>query len=391
MEAAIVMPVFICVAVSLAMIIKLIYIHDIMQHAIDETANDLASYAYIYHISDLQQVDEAMEGNLEQNSEQAERHLDTFLDAYDKLETAVIGSDTLPENAAGSGGHLTDKLEGLLQGGTTTLEQNGELTSVGIEQVNELQKVLEEIWKDPKKELESIGWLLSKGVYNEAKSVVAVPIIKQTVKGYLLATNLDNPEEALEKLNIYKGLEGLDFYSSSIFNGSQDISIVVKYRVQLPMPLKILPDLYLVQQSKARAWLEGGDGTAMLEENIWELPNKERGMKIEAMYGGDLPFDFPQIDKYDEATRTGTSIKSINLNSKSYQQNTTLKRVLVQYVDAIGNVDSLTYKNKVYPLANKKMILVIPKDSVKEGNRDILEYIKSYAAGKGIDLTISEL
>lgn len=390
-EAAIVMPVFICVAVSLAMIIKLIYIHDIMQHAIDEAANDLASYAYIYHVSQLQEIDESMEENLNQNSAQAKRHMDTFMDAYSKLKNAVTEIGTLPENAETGGRDLTNLLEELLEPGTETLEQNGELTAAGVKRVNELQKILEEVRQDPRKELKSIGWLLSKGIYSEAKGIIAVPIVRQMVKGYLPVSNRDAAEKSLEKLNIYKGLEGLDFYSSTIFDGSEDISIVVKYRVQLPMPLKILPDLYLVQQSRARAWLEGGDGTGTGSENIWELPNKERGIKIEALYGGDLPFDFPKIDKYEEATQTGISIKSTNLNSKSYQQNATLKRVLMQYVDALGDADRITYQDKIYPLTNKKMILVIPKGSVKEGNSEVLEYIKSYASSKGVELTISEL
>lgn len=385
-EAAIVMPVFICVAISLAMIIKLIYVHDIMQHAIDEAAKDLASYAYIYHISELQEIDEAVENGLEDNSTQAEAHLDTFLKAYDELEKAFGGEYSPGDHAQGSQS-LNSRLEEMLKQSAGTLEQNGELTEAGVKQVEELQKVLEEIWKDPQKELESIGWLLTKGIYSEGKTVIAVPIIRQIVKGYLPA----GADEDLNKLNIYKGLQGLDFYSSAVFKGNEDIKVVVKYRVDLPMPLKILPDLYLEQQSVSRAWLEGGDGRNAEEQNIWALPNKERGMKIEAMYGGNLPYDFPQIDIYEESTGTGTSIKSINLNSQSYQQNSVLKRLLTQYVDAIGDVGSLTYKGKAYPLRNKKLLLVIPKDSVKEGNREILEYIKSYAAGKGIDLTISEL
>jgi hypothetical protein len=389
-EAAIVMPVFICVAISLAMIIKLIYVHDILQHAMDEAAKDLASYAYIYHVSQMQEMDEAVETGLEAHSAQAEEHLDTFLDAYDKLEKA-FGKEGSPGGKVQGSQSLNRSLEELLKQGAGTLVQNGELTEAGREQADRLQEVLEELWQDPKKELESMGWLLAKGIYSEAKNVVAVPVIRQAVKGYLTGGKASEGDQELDKLNIYKGFKGLDFYSSAVFEGNEDIKIVVKYRVILPMPFKILPDLYLVQQSVSRTWLEGGDGRNAEEQSIWELPNKERGMKIEAMYGGNLPYDFPRIDIYEESTGTGTSIKSINLNSKTYQQNSVLKRVLTGYADAIGEVGSLTYKGKEYPLRSKKMILVIPKDSVKEGNREILEYIKGYASGKGIDLTISEL
>jgi hypothetical protein len=183
----------------------------------------------------------------------------------------------------------------------------------------------------------------------------------------------------------------LDFYSSTFFQENEDIDIVVKYRVELPLPVQVLPEIYMVQRSTVRAWLNGGDGTNMKESSIWDLPNKQRGMKIEELYGGNLPYDFPYIDIYDSASKTGTSIKSINLNSKSYQDKANLNRMLEQYVEDIGTRDTINYKQEKYDIKVKKLILVIPKGSINEHNRDVLEQVKSYADHNGIDLTISEL
>ncbi|MDF2532770.1 MAG: hypothetical protein K0Q65_2351, partial [Clostridia bacterium] len=125
--------------------------------------------------------------------------------------------------------------------------------------------------------------------------------------------------------------------------------------------------------------------------SIWDLPNKQRGMKIEEIYGGNLPFDFPFIDIYDSASAAGTSIKSINLNSKSYQDKANLNRVLKQYVDDISVCDTINYKQELYDIKVKKLIFVIPKGSLNEHNSDVLEQVKSYAVRNGIDIRISEL
>ncbi|MDF2531854.1 MAG: TadE-like protein, partial [Clostridia bacterium] len=97
-EAAIVLPVFICVIISLAMLIKLVYIHDIMQHSIDEAANELAAYAYIYHISDIKDIDDGIQDNLGDNAARVEGHIGAVVDAFDALESAYTsGSDYIEE------------------------------------------------------------------------------------------------------------------------------------------------------------------------------------------------------------------------------------------------------------------------------------------------------
>jgi hypothetical protein len=233
--------------------------------------------------------------------------------------------------------------------------------------------------------------MLSKGIYSDVKTIVAVPLVKYTVKRYLQNNESMDVNKYLEKLNIYNGFEGLDFYESTFFSGDENIDIVVAYRVMLPLPIKILPDLYIVQRSTARAWLNGGDGTSLKGTSIWDLPNKQRGLKIEELFGGNLPYDFPVIDIYDAAEKKGTSIKSINLNNKTYQDKAKLNKVLQQYVDEIKSCNTIKYKQQNYDITLKKLIVVIPKDSINDNNKDVIEQIKDYAASNGIDITISEL
>jgi hypothetical protein len=394
-EAAIVLPVFICVVISLTMLIKLIYIHDIIQHSIDEAANELAAYAYIYHVSGLQRIDDTIKDNLQDNSDKAEDHMGTVVNAFDTLENAyTTGSDFVEDigSTAESDMEFGLKVDRIVNKTKDLLTEGERLSKEGIETINQLQKTFEEACKDPKSEAESIAWMLSKGIYSDAKTVVAVPLIKYTVRKYLFENTLGNADKAFNKLNIYKNFEGIDFYSSTFFDGDENIDIIAKYKVELPLPVKVLPDIYMVQRSTVRAWLNGGDGVTTLNEtSIWDLPNKERGMKIEEIYGGNLPYDFPVIDIYGKSSKIGTSIKSINLNSKSYQDKANLSRLLKQYVDDINSHGAINYKNEEYYLAGKELIFVIPKDSINDMNSTVLEQIKSYAKDNGVGITLSEL
>ncbi|HYE08620.1 MAG TPA: hypothetical protein VEF53_00420 [Patescibacteria group bacterium] len=393
-EAAIVLPVFICVVISLAMLIKLVYIHDIIQHSIDEAANELAAYAYIYHISDIKEIDDSIQENLGEHAEQAEEHIEAVVDAFDTLENVYTrGSDFVEEvdSTISSETSFISKANQVINQASKSYREGQQISQQGIDAVNNLYEVFEEVGKNPKAEAESLAWMLSKGLYSDAKTIIAVPVVKYTVKKYLQKPESEDLDSTLRKLNVYNGFNGLDFYSSTFFQENEDIDIVVKYRVELPLPVQVLPEIYMVQRSTARAWLNGGDGTSMKESSIWDLPNKQRGMKIEELYGGNLPFDFPYIDIYDSASKTGTSIKSINLNSKSYQDKANLNRMLKQYVEDIGMRDTINYKQEKYDIKVKKLIFVIPKGSINEHNRDVLEQVKSYADHNGIDLTISEL
>jgi len=55
-EAAISLPLFMCVFLSIAFFMKVVYIHNNVQYAINGAANEVATYSYLYSISGLQKV-----------------------------------------------------------------------------------------------------------------------------------------------------------------------------------------------------------------------------------------------------------------------------------------------------------------------------------------------
>ena len=95
-----------------------------------------------------------------------------------------------------------------------------------MQSIKALEQVFNEAAKDPNKEAESIAWMLSNGIYSDAKTIVAVPIVKQTIKKYLVQDGYNNVDMRLKKLNICGGFNGLDFYSSTFFKNNRSKKIL---------------------------------------------------------------------------------------------------------------------------------------------------------------------
>ena len=56
LEAAIVLPLLLCAFFSVVFLVKTVYTYSLIQHAISETATEIASAGYIYHISGIRDL-----------------------------------------------------------------------------------------------------------------------------------------------------------------------------------------------------------------------------------------------------------------------------------------------------------------------------------------------
>ena len=75
--------------------------------------------------------------------------------------------------------------------------------------------------------------------------------------------------------------------------------------------------------------------------SVWGMNPGQRGMMIERALGGNLPTNFPVIDKL--ANGVATSIKSVDLTAKSYQKSGALLSTLKGYVNTLKNFSGTTY------------------------------------------------
>ena len=404
-EAAVILPIVMSVIISFIFIIKLVHTHVTIQHALNDTANQLATYSYLYSAGGLQKIHDSTKDSLEGKGEQAQKDMELVSGSWDAL--LEITGDSF-ENE-GSSENILQTLKSIKDAGNDTTQT--------VKGISELTK---RIAANPKEELISIGSLLGDSLLEDGKTSVIKPVV-----GYLVCKNLRSGEKdadtVLKRLSVVNGLEGLDFSRSTIFKDKKTIDVMVKYKLKLQLPVNILPEIYIIQRSTVRAWLDGegeewagkNKGSTSSENNtdnsdgesdstkddseqkgsgtVWDLSPKVRGKILQTEYGRNLPDMFPTIAKIQN--HTAYSIKSIDLTDVTYLKPLNLKYRINGFIKELSDYKQGEYKGtsiKTDDYDNKTLTLIVPKDSLNTGNNLILLECKKYAESLGVTLDIIE-
>lgn len=351
-EAAVALPVFLCAVVSIGFIIKAVYTHEIIQHAINETANEMAAASYIYHISGLREIHDLARDGMDEKAGLFKEHMDVFFDAFEDLSNL----HQLPDSAAAAA-------------------------------------------ENPLEELKSMAFFIAKGEFEDVKTSVCIPVVKLYLKKYLAAGIGSDIDAGLKSLNIADGFEGLDFSRSSFFEDrSNDIDIIVAYKMELPLPFRFLPDRPVIQRATVKAWLGGDEdgyrnGSGSGGEDIWSLDNFTRGNRLRALFGGNLPSSFPVIARFDSGT--ATMIKSMDLTARSYQDASVVEEKVVEYIEKLRDFrgqeepwgkSGIVIKES--DIKSKRLLLVVPENEVKPETAAALERCRATASAAGIELVV---
>ena len=199
-------------------------------------------------------------------------------------------------------------------------------------------------------------------------------------------------DRLLEKLNIIGGIDGLDMSLSTFFNDSDDIELIVRYKVKIPVPINIFSSFCLANRAVVKAWLYG-DEVIENKEDIWSLDNFTRGRKVREMFGANLPFNFPVIARYEEGV--ATMIKSMDLTAATYQDADAARRKINDYIKELlkynGQQKPWGHDQIVidpYDIKTKKLLLVVPENELKTDIENVLKDCYTYACNNGILLEI---
>ena len=130
----------------------------------------------------------------------------------------------------------------------------------------------------------------------------------------------------------------------------------------------------------------------------WLLGAFERGYELERKLGG-MCNNFPTIDKFVEAISTGsqkilssiTSIKSMDVTAKTYQNASKMYSTLKKYIDDLYKFTETTYKNIDYLVdddAKRILELALPPVNLSSDQAKMLEKAIEYAKEKGIEILI---
>jgi len=115
--------------------------------------------------------------------------------------------------------------------------------------------------------------------------------------------------------------------------------------------------------------------------SVWKLGNFARGIAIETALGKNLAAGFPVIDKF--LNGTATSIKSIDLTAKTYQDTAKLAGTLDKYVDKVANFNGARYGTDVVKgseITARELQVAIPKGSMSAAQQKVFDAVAGRAA-----------
>lgn len=389
-EAAIALPVFICVILTIGFFIRVFYIQEIMQHAMVETVNKMSSYSYIYYKSGLYDLQRELEEGLRDDTELLSHIDDTKKSLYDARAT-------LKEDVEALKRHMT---EGNYAQGMDTIFNSVDVIKGAKNQVADLGKAIGGL------DFNTLLGLFANETWREAKTSTGGFFALRLMEEHLINSSTTNLNQRLLKLSIVDGIEGLDFSESKLLEENHDIEICIKYKIALPLPINIIGPITVKQRAVARAWM-GGDtpvnfsagGTRFPEElvdevveagyDIWSLPVFDRGRKIKRLLGTNVNEDFPIVDKLEEGTIT--SIRSHDTRLKS-NQGSSFNRQLKEDLRRILEYSERSFKGVTIGVRDyneKELNLVFPDVELDQQQINAINEIIDVANSNGIRIKIT--
>jgi hypothetical protein len=136
----------------------------------------------------------------------------------------------------------------------------------------------------------------------------------------------------------------------------------------------------------AAATSANGVDAAANASSVWSMAPVQRGFKIEEMLGGNLPKNFPVVDKF--VNGVATSIKSVDLSAATYQDSKTLYSTLSGYLNKLADFSGRTWGGAVVKnMSAKELLIAVPKGATTE-QANVLSQIVDYGKQEGINVTI---
>lgn len=222
--------------------------------AIDATAKEISQYSYLYGLTGLNDIKKELKNqgsSVEEQIDNTSTNINNIFNAIQDLGGKASSTNiTDPKQVTATWNSL--------KSGTGEIKASA----------SQINSVAESIKGDPKSFIFGIAKLAASDAMDYATSkLIAEPVAKAMVQKHLKNHDNQSPEAFLKALRIVpdasgSSLNGLDFSDSSLFMyGSDEIRIVVKYKIKI-IPLLPIKNTFTFRQTAiTKGWL-GGDAAA---------------------------------------------------------------------------------------------------------------------------------
>lgn len=410
-EATIALTTFLFVFMMIFSIITICRAQARMQVALNNTAQEISQYSYIYGMTGLDETLADFQTDANNTKSDVNGLVGSTIDVFEGIQALGEHAQSVDINDVNSFLASWDTIsEDLKQ---TQSDYSG------------VKQQIEQMAADPQKLLFGMAKLIGSEGLEIAKSrAIAEPVTRALIQKHLKRTENDTANAFCKSVGIIPGtyfgstsyFNGIDFSNSTLFPyGSAEITLIATYKVKL---LQLLPfdiEFTITQSATTRGWLHGdktSNSAADLVETLKNDPNiassvwnsqsiNERNKAIRTLeleklksqgYVGVSGETYVQA--YDEATNTFALIAMCNpiygvdsvdqIDKKSVEDD--IKRIAAQINSATDNRQTITVKVKDAngnvttkqidcsgSTINKKIVLIVPEDSgVKEYVQNII-------------------
>lgn len=241
MEASLVVPIFTFAILTIILFMKLVYVQEIMQKAINDSANGIAQFAYVYEASGFKKIGDKLVDNTNKGAALAEEHLAKTTQAIDAFSQIEQGKEKL------TSGDFSDVKD--------YVKETNESLNTASDNIESIIKDIKEKG-GVKREAVSIISLVGKCMLGEtnkqATRVITTLMMYNSLEGDGMSAN-----DRLKSLHVVQSLWQLDFDESSMFmdKDHKEVNVIVTYEVKIPIPFNLIPKFTVTQRASALAWL----------------------------------------------------------------------------------------------------------------------------------------
>lgn len=225
-EAVLSLVPFIMVVMGIISFINVFMVHNKVQYAMYQAANELTAYTYFYEALGIRRGDQALGADINRETEEIDNVIKKTSDFLEELET--LGPDVIEtgRDAVHAGVTLVSDPKDLLRN----------MVYFGIEQGEHALK----------------SWMI------DAVSSTLIPIY---LESEFSASNPMTADEYLTRSGVIGGVKGIDFCNSTLFQDDEYkmIDIVAEYDIEISFFELFFnkPVIHIVQRCAVPAWLDG--------------------------------------------------------------------------------------------------------------------------------------
>lgn len=231
--------------------------------ALNNTAKEISQYSYIYGLTGLDE-------SFKELSESASGTKDGLNGFVDKVSESYDAIQNLGASASGVKNVDVTDYEAMSNQWNSIGEAAKDVKDSSSEVASDIKSAIDSLVDNPKGVMFGLARLFATEAIDVATSkLIAEPVSRALVKKHLKRSDTDDANAYLKSMGVVAETTGknayinsLDFSRSTIFaDGSNDIVLIVTYKIEALPLLPINYEFIITQSSATMGWLRGDEKT----------------------------------------------------------------------------------------------------------------------------------